>query len=468
MKKRFLKISSLIFGLAFILTGCATVSNVKNDSKDILYYGGNVVTVGDYTYFANAYTPYTSTTDFDYKGNSQVSYLARINNNDLKADGKDFSPKEVEKVNDKVAGFQNQDMFVLGDYIYFTSMNTHQNSKLENNYSLVTLWRSKLNGDGLKELFTTEYFSADNGKFAPVGDSENGYYWVCYTGTYSESQNYSGQVYSIKLGNKVGKAQLIADKALTAVFADVKEDGNLDKVLYTTTEEVNSQSQTLIYGVDYSGSNKVSYNNNGKTISLVDKVEDDVFYTSSDSTLRTYYRDVTNLQANELFDNNQKIFVYDSSVKNLQLVSYGDHDEGYLYVGASDNLMYKRRNVTETEVKLLSKSEYTDILFVENDYIYYSHENSISRISVKPRAESGVIEAQTIVSMTDLQSGQYGFDGQNLYFFAKLEDVDLELKEGEEAPTDDNYYMYRISKGGGNYQLIGKTVNERQPKKEEI
>ncbi len=466
MKKHLLKIFTFIFGFAILLTGCATVSNVNNESKDILYYGGSAVTVGGYTYFANAYTPYSSSTEFDYKTNSNVSYLARIDNSNVKAEGKDFSPSLVEKVAGKVTGFQNQDMFVLGDYIYFTSMNTHQNSSLENNYSLITLWRCKLNGDGLKELYTTEYFSS--GKFAPVGDAENGYYWICYTGAYTESSKFSGQVISIKLGNSVGKAKIIAEEVLTAVFADVKKDGSLDKVIYTTSEEVNTQTQTLVYGIDYSGENKVNYNNNGKTINLVDKVRDDVFYTSSENSLCTYIRNVEGIEKDELFDNGQKIFVYNNSISGLKLIKDGA-GEGYLYVGGSSkNLMYVRKGAS-TPTALLKSSDYTDILFVDEEYVYYSNATSISRISVLPSHESGLVEAQTIVTMTDLQSGQYGFDGNYLYFFAKLEDVELEGddEENSEEKSDDNYYMYRVAKGGGDYQLIGKTLETRKPKKVE-
>ncbi len=477
MKKRLFKIFTLIFGFALILTGCATVSNIKNESKEILYYGGSAVTVGDYTYFANAYTPYSDAKNFDYKGNSQISYLARVKTQDLKADnGKDFSPNLVEKVCEKVVGYQNESMFVLGDYIYFTSMNTHKKTKpIENDYSLITLWRCALNGDGLTEIYTSDHFGSD-AKFAPVGDLDNGYYWLCWTGAYSEENQLSGRVYSVDLSNKAGKAKLIAEKAVTAVFADVNEDGNLDKVLYTTVETKASTSQTMIYGVDYSGENKVAYNNNERTFNLIDKVEDVIFYTDSDDANQTFYRNIENIQKDEKFDNGEKTFVV-GSASDIRLISKDDAFKGYLYKGASENIMYKRANQDIAEKLILKKSQYSDILFVDGEYVYYSSSNSeinsntntIARISCKPLSGSDETKPQseTMVTMTSLQTGKFGADKNYIYFYAKLEDVELELKEGEEKPTDDNLYMYRVRKGGGNYQLLGKTVNERKPKVEE-
>ncbi len=464
MKKHLTKLLSILFGATILLTGCATVSNIKNDNKDLIYYGGNVVTVGDYTYFSNAYTESTSSDKetFDYRGKSEISYLARINNSKIDTKGKDFSPSKVDKVNSKVTGYQNQDMFVLGNYIYYTSMNTHKDSNLKHDYSLVTFWRSKLNGDSVKELFTTEYFGSD-AKFAPVGDAKNGYYWICYTGAYAENTAHSGEIISVKLGNKVGKAKVIAQKVSSCAFANVNEDGNLDKVIYTTVEEVNTIEKTQIYGVDYSGADKELYDANGKTVALVDKIQDTLFYTSDANTSCTFTRDVADISEGEIFDNGQRIFVYNKSIKNINLISKGDADEGYVYVGTeSSSIMYCKLNNPFGAKTLVASADSAELLFVEDDRVYFSNDTTIGRISVKPLAGSDAIEAETLVTMSDVKSGEYGFDGQYVYFFAGLEDVEVE----GEAETDENYYMYRVAKGGGDYQLIGKTVNERQPKVE--
>ncbi len=472
MKKRLTKLLVGIFGCALLLTGCATVPNITNPNTEMIYTGGSTVTVGNHTYFANGYTAYSDANDFDYDGNSEISYLARINNDEVSfPNGKDFSPASVEKVNSKVMGYQNQDMFVLGNYIYYTSMNLHKDKNLKTDYSLVTFWRSKLNGDSVKELFTTEYFG-EGAKFAPVGNKEQGYYWLCYTGTYSDEKDFSGQVYSIKLGNKTAKAKLVADEVSSVAFSDVNNDGSFNKILYTTTEEVGTTTENAIYSIDYSGENKVKYDSNGKSVKFVEKIRDVVFYTSDANSNVTFYRNIANLSANENFENGQDIFVYNSSISNLKIISEGDIDEGYVYMGSSTLNYVKLGQALERREPLATSEQCSNILFVEGDRVYFSNSTSVSRVSVKPSSATGQITIETLATLSSVQSGEFGYDDKYLYFFGGLEDVELEPeidKDGNEIEVekDSNIYMYRVAKSGGDYQLIGKTIKERTPKAED-
>ena len=487
MKKRFIKIFAGLFGAALLLTGCATVSNVKNPSSEIIYTGGSTVTVSDYTYFANAYTPYDTADvkNFDYKGNSKISYLARINNKTFAADnGQDFSPNKVEKVSqkkkEKVVGFQNQDMFVLGDYIYYTSMNTHQNNKLENDYSLVTLWRSKLNGDSVKEIFTTEYFSS-SGKFAPVGDKDSGYYWVCFTGEYSDSTDlskaYSGQIISIPLGNKKGKAKTIASKVLSAAFTNVNYVGTNKSVFYTTTKTENDETINDTFCTSYDGNNTIKFNTNDEEITFVEMIKDTIFYNTSNTKYSSYtlYRDVAEVNQDELLSNfKQKVFSY-TQATNINMIAQDTVDQGYVYVGSESNsLMYVSSNGS---LKPLATSEQFDnILFIEGDRIYLSNSSTISRVCIKPNPGESEIKVEVLVRMTfgdgAIQSGEFGYDDKYVYFFASLNpEIETEETFDEE---DSNKYMYRVEKNAvttsqddiGNYQLISQTVNKRTPKQE--
>ena len=71
MKKHILKIVALVFCMALFLTGCATVGDVKVNGKlanykDVQYYQGQVVKVGDYIYYGNGYTA-SDSDGFSYK-----------------------------------------------------------------------------------------------------------------------------------------------------------------------------------------------------------------------------------------------------------------------------------------------------------------------------------------------------------------------------------------------------------------
>ena len=112
--------------------------------------------------------------------------------------------------------------------------------------------------------------------------------------------------------------------------------------------------------------------------------------------------------------------------------------------------MYKSSlNSSQEPVNILTSSDYTDILFVDGDYIYYSNSTSISRKSVRTS------QSQTLVTMTDIQSGQCGYDGEYIYFYAKLESNE-DSEDSETTSTDENYYMFRVDKTGENIELLSK------------
>ncbi len=160
MKKNILKVICFALLSMFAFVGCATVSNITNDSDELIFNGGHAVVVGNHLYYGNAYTEVGSNEkDFAYDEKAGFSYLNRI---DLSQDfGKPLAPQtQTEKVNSKVAGYENQYMFVLGDFIYFTSANTHKSSSLEHKYNLVSFFRSRLNGFVLEEIFTTESYDS--------------------------------------------------------------------------------------------------------------------------------------------------------------------------------------------------------------------------------------------------------------------------------------------------------------------
>ena len=108
---------------------------------------------------------------------------------------------------------------------------------------------------------------------------------------------------------------------------------------------------------------------------------------------------------------------------------------------ASSSVMYKPSlNQVENAQNVLTSSEYTDILFVDSEWIYYSNDTSISRVSVRD-----INNKQTLVTMTSIISGQCGYDGEYIYFYAQLENT-----SNDSENTDTNYYMYRVDKTGVN------------------
>lgn len=448
LKNNFIKVLLLIICMAFILTGCATVSDIRNPDgskiyfDDIVYFEGQIAVIGDYVYFGNSYTA-SDGDSFDYNAAAQTGYMSRLNigatiqySSEEDEDGYvNPSPIGVEQVDDeRLIGYQNQYMFALGEYLYFTSANTHRTSNLENDYTQVSLFRVKFNGSGLQEIDTFRY--DENSVITAEKGSDGNYYYIIYSPTTSEAESYN--LYSIKIGDRIGDTVTLAEDVNSVAVCDA--NSTIKNVVYTIDSERTDRETTAVKAVDFATGEIIDYGNNtdvvGTTTTMLGRVGDIVIYSYIQYTEdNVCYK---NLVTDDKYFSGGNAFHTLSPISNIQ--SAGD---GYIFVSDTTSaVMYKSTLGTEVEAKrLLSSSDYTDILFVDGDYVYYSNDTSISRINVIDN------RVQTMVTMTSIISGQCGYDGDYIYFYAQLENSS---SDDEDTTTDTNYYMYRVDKTGAN------------------
>ncbi len=458
MKRNIFKIFALIFCVSLLMTGCATVSNVKINGKDayykdLQYNKGQVLVVGDYLYFGNGYTS-SSEEGFDYDDAKKTGYMSRLNlNKTLTFDDKVSdvkkpysTPKQVEKVNDKkLVGFQNQDMFALGGYIYFASANTHKTSDMKNDYTQVSLFRMKYNGDGLKELVKNSAFKQGEGSTITVQKgSDNNYYYIIV----EPAENDTFTIKTLKIGDKIGKIKTIVKDVKSYAIAD--ENSTQKNIIYTTSSE-QTQETTAVKAVDFASGKVTDLDNGnaGTTVKFMGRAGDVVFYayTRKATEPEVYFKDL--LSSDNYFNAPlAERFWTASSISNIQKA-----EDGYIFKTSEGALIYKE--LTSKAVRLMDSEDFSDILFVEGDYVYTSSSKSIKRISTINR------EIESILSLDEkeLVSGQCGYDGTYIYYFSQIldvEDIENPDDENEEKESDENYYLFRTDKFG-NSQLIGKS-----------
>lgn len=440
MKKYLISLCSFVFCVALILTGCATVGDVYLNGKpvyfeDIAYFEGQVAKIGDYLYYANGYADITAE-DFNYNHSASYAYLSRIkmttalNYAQGVEDQENTSPKGIEKVSDKLVGYKNQYMFALGSYLYYTSANTHKTSGAENDYSRISIFRVKFNGDGQEELGTFKH--DDNSILRVVADGKDFYYLVTVP-----ADDGKIDVYSIKIGDSYSDAKKIVSNAESVALCD--QQSTIKNVIYTVDNEDFSTSTDCVKAVSLGGTQLDDLDEGvaGSTITLNGRVGDEVFYSrSQDGINEVYHKNIANGSTSFASGN-----VFHATTKINQVQSVAD---GYLFISdSSKSLMYKS-NFEQDADYLLGSSEYNNVLFTKGDYVYYSNATSISKINVK----SG--EKTPVVTMSAILSGQCGYDEEYIYYFAQRENQD-------EDDADLNYYMYRVDKASGDYAIIGKT-----------
>ena len=462
MKKNLFKILSMIFCFAFLMVGCATVSDVFDKYgnpiyfKEVEYFQGQVAQIGDYIYYGNGYTA-SDGEDFNYETAASTGYLARLDvsgrltyDEDVdSAEWKNTSPLNIQTVlNNKLIGYQNQNMFALGYYLYFTSANTHRTSSLENDYTQVSLFRIKFNGDGLEELDT---FRHDENSFITVQKgSDDNYYYVIKAPTADSTYN----LYSIKIGSSIGETTTLVEDVESAVVSD--ENSSSKNIIFTQNSETTLIETDSVKAVDFATGDVTTLDSGvvGTTVTLLGREGDIVFYAYTYDGTEIYIKDLANSD-NYFYPTSANRFHSAKTISNIESVA-----NGYVFL-SNGSLMYKTLNLTRDAQQILSSESFTDILFVDGDYVYYSNSTSIGRVNVVDVLNGNQNANQTLVTMTSIISGQCGYTGDYIYFYAQLEveeDSDSESSSDEETETDSNYYMFRVDKSGdGQYQLVGKT-----------
>lgn len=431
MKKFASLLFIMIIACCFVFTGCsgATVSMPQN-YDNVYSNGGFVVGVGDYLYFANAYRSYSKLTDAsDNDGDSVAQHsikrvgVADDSQKSLVLDDEDNI--KFENVLNKIAGYETSNMFVVGEYLYFTSPNIHKNdSKDKDNYGkyefeLSSLFRIKLDGSGLKEIYTTETSSA---KFYLTGGDEQSLL------VYDDSK-----ILKLNCSKNETKMTEIVDEVTSVAFP---YDWQLDveKIYYTVDrEEDDDFTGNILKVLDLeSGESQAvqGYSNNKETITLVSYTGSRLFYTRTGLTKEALYsNDFSKGLASE---SEHKYEI--SSMNNTATLILISNIEGYdvnCFVFEYNNNIYSQDLEKKGDTYATKLTDLTDaeIAFVDGTYVYYTSASGIYRVSVVTK------DIQQVADMTTINTDRLDFDGRYVYFYAKVDGAESETEYLHRADT---------------------------------
>lgn len=447
--KKTTKLLCGLLGVGFLLTGCATVSSIKNKDSELVYIGNSAVMINDsYLYYGNSFADSSAfEDDSDYKNSAKLSYLARLEAGaNLSAKDIDYSPKNVKTVAKEVAVHDKSFMFALGNYIYYLTPNRkkfeNDEGKLVQQYGYSTLYRSKLNGDKKKALYTT------SGEVTQIEVLKYGkkYYLVMLAGT---------DLIRFELGKKVSRKTIAKDVVSVALPETYEKNINGStrdwngQIYYTKSlkdDDNPSVSGTSVMKLNLStGKEEGVGGGQGVTITLVGRERDVVFYTCNDASFQ--------IDTNE----NSRFTVpeqaYSSSEISNVYTLYAEDVLGYIY-NANSKLICRPVGEEERAVNLNyngeSLSEY-QILFVTGRTAYLATTGAIYRADLSKALNGQTVDCTAIVKMDEssiYNGGRYAFDGTYIYYYAKLQSLDTDEEDADKEETaDDTYYMYRTKIG---------------------
>ncbi len=475
------------------LAGCGTVSNIKNKSNELIYNGNAATLVeaneGDFLYFANAFAT-APTNGSEYSAAKKYSYLARVNS---KLDSKNayFSPKNVENFSSEVAGYDDSFMFVLGQNIYYATPNrqkvvTETDGKKDEAYHFeyTCIYKSSLNGDHKKKLLTT---TSEISKIE-VLKSEDKYYLVVLAGEKLVAINLSNdKVQTLATGVK----SVALPKTYQKDVAGSTEEWN-GQIYFTTSPENTSGSGASTVVV-----NKIAVNATNEdeaeelyfqgSVTFVARERDVVFFldTLPNGQPKIYMIDLKDQNEKSAFLANspRRKIAYEgtsvsaTTISDLHAVTNTKYYNGNKqinvlgYVFKADSawrfLSTDGKDGTITFSEDLSSAK---ALFVEGGRIYFSTTTGLYRADLTKLflGSSTEVQAEKFVTMTDISgSGLFAYYDDNLYFYAKLQEIPEDLKDEDEeedeenAETDDNFYLYRANVNRtDDFELLGQTTIE--------
>ena len=422
MKKYGSLLCALLMCVCFLFAGCGTP--IEMPTGEIKSNGGNTLVVGDYVYFANTYVSTSSLVNGDnLEGKTGANSIYRVKTeNGLTTKDENEVVQNVEKVLSKIAGFETSNMFAKGDYLYFTSPNTHKSSvegeQGKDRFDLTTLFRCKLDGTGLKEIFTTQTTA---GKFylAKNGEKDILYFFD------------NNKIQQLEISDKIARPTTLVDKVSDVVFPE--DFGKTITTLYYTaelTEEDGTNEGVTgnkLYKLDVaSKESTLVRQKSAETIKLVSYDTNRLYYTRNEGDITSYYSNdfSKGFEAGEI----QHTFA-GSSTDITEFYAFGTDEEGNLlpviYVYKSKLFM---QPVGENYAVLQDSA--VTVEFISGEYVYYTTDSGIYRKSYKTPEKDAV----QITDKTDIQAGTVDFDGRFIYFYAKTD-----------TNSTDNYYMYRAN-----------------------
>lgn len=407
--KKFIKIlvclCLCVVSIGFVACGKESKIDAPASNAPVYSNGGIVVRKGDYVYFANGYNSYEDVTksDLDKSWSLGGLYVTKQKNGELNYNDKK-QLDNMTKLSGKLASFEATELFVSGDYMYFTSINTEETKKGGLQTSHLEVYRINLNSTDCKRVYrshtdfekgderivTFDYFENDGKVYLLINENGTLKRVVCGSGI--------GDTETIKSGVKSVK---YADKS--SIFYTTVEDDIYTLTRYDIVKNQTTSQMTLAKGDTINSIFAVKFDN--VYLYLSKDGGDEYLYKISFADLVNRIDNFTKLTETSY----TAVYLLNEEIDGILLVS---SDKTEILKGG--NLVLQNNFNTSATV-----------MMVENGYVYYYADKTISRWNYT--TDEAEVIAEDVESILN-----YHFDilDNYLYYY---------------ATTGSNAYLYRVN-----------------------
>jgi len=430
------------------LTACGGNKKEKVDvSIDSNGNGGMAVTRGDYVYFVNGYTSYETFTKKNLDKNFTIGglYRAKLNENNEFDYDENGSLKDAEKISSHLVGFESTNLYVFGNYIYYTTPITEVSKKGSLKTDKIEFRRVKISGGKSQKIYQSKV-DASNVDFEYYFADDSIYLLVNENGTLKRISCYG----EFKV-NTIDKN--VTSLAMKRDTDNVFESDSYKNIYYTKKED----EKIVIYNYNIA-TNRKEYKKvtDYKTCELIDYKFEHLYYKASRDQYPSYtyfYRvdatknAVTSLAEEKLTSDNSYTNIYFLDNETSGYIAQSDSKTYYLTYNAGG----------DCEATPIADSK-IDIIAIKNNYVYFNDGNTIKRINCYNYRVNGDKTQETLLSIDNIKTYSYDIDANNLYVY---------------ATTGSNTYLYSINVGNivdgevAETKLMGVYAKSDLPKDEE-
>lgn len=428
MKKKLILIIVSLLAVTLFLTACNETYKqdaLATDLSDMTVSsnGGLAVKVGKYLYYINGYAGQDVDNVF---GTVQKGAIARV---ELDQNGNPVDNSNVVVVPKNVySTVKTSGLYVVGEYIYYSTPSIEKNSSGEPKTSEMNLMRTKLDGTDTKLI-------AKFKDYTPVYKVVNGY--VLYV-------NSDNELHAIDLNSKKMTDTKI-DEEFTSYYMTPYEDGVnsfIDSVFYIKSSENKNESHSVIWCYRAGGApvkviegNLNSYASlehpAGYTMTIAeseyigDKLR--LIYTKTDSGFSTRSKGTYSYDfaADLAFDATKEVrYSWDSNYTSFYFLN----DENIIALSSTNVVLLKKDGDRYNSSNLIVQSSAPTVFQIYKREtaveVYYIASNILYKIQVLDREGenySVAIKGSTEVFGANYNTTWLTLDlvGNNLYFFNK-------------------------------------------------
>lgn len=495
--------------LASILAGCESfkaekVEGVPDKKYAVTSNGGLAVQWGNYIYFINGYKDIkdedgknnvwgevvrggiyraelidgNDTAVSDYYG----SYLTydntegnNFNDNDenyigFKTQTKTYKDDDgVEQTIDEISAVPiakklvtNSDyvlggLYIIDDYIYYTTPNIEKDKKGNIQYNLVDFYRTKVDGTGTQRLYTSK--DADNKPSFGYYKYNNNVYLVVKEGT---------ELKSIEIkGKKIRNAEVIAQDIESVIFPQkevyypgISQDMAEDYIYYTRTidKKVDTESVgNILERVRPNGDNATRKKIlSGITITLDKVSQGTLYYFTNDNVYQKYYADRLS-RLSGTAENAVMIFSESASSAPTNVYGFfkGGNDKDYGAIGKKSNKTYVYAYPGAIAQQITTQNAYA--IFNDGNILYFvddSTEGDIYRMNLYTGQElAGITDSNIKYDFlgVDRAAGYMFFVSTVNKRYAEIEDS--QTGEVTKKLYETKYYLQTVKMGGVKYKI---------------